>query len=181
MLVVVVVVEEEEAVVCLVRWRVLDDDEDEGFFIRPEVADEARPPVLLSMMAVAKEADFLRANLLLLSAEAACWASAALLLLPFPAEADAEVDADAEADVDAVGLLVSHAFLAARPLTSPTSSAADFFLVFSSSEDRLEDMMVSRVLYAALRRLPPPFLLLGWDRAELSSSGCRVGPPAVWL
>jgi hypothetical protein len=57
----------------------------------------------------------------------------------FPVEADAEADAGA----DALGL--SHAFLAARPRTSPTSSAADFFLDLSSSDERLDDMIVSSV------------------------------------
>jgi hypothetical protein len=137
----------------------------------------------LSMMAVANEAGFFPANLLP-SAVGGCpaWAST---LPPFPVDADADADADAvpdpEPDPDSLGLFVAHAFLAALPRTSPTSSAADFFFVLSSSEDRLEDMMVSRVPYAALlRRLP--FLLLGWDWAEFSSSevmACSVGPPEL--
>lgn len=46
-------------------------------------------------------------------------------------------------------------FLAARPRTSSAMSAADFFLDLSSSEERLEDMMVSRVPMARLFLLTP--------------------------
>jgi hypothetical protein len=103
---------------------------------------ELRP---LSMMAVAKDADFFRANLLitspLVASEFACptWASA---IPPFPVDVDADTDADAKSDP----LGLSRAFfVAALPRISPTSSAAGFFLDLSSSEDRLEDMIVSSV------------------------------------
>lgn len=46
-------------------------------------------------------------------------------------------------------------FVAVRPRTSSASSAADFFLDLSSSEERLDDMMVSSVPIARLLRLPP--------------------------
>lgn len=122
-----------------------------GFLLRcdenlPPDEEEVRP--LLSIMAVANEADFFRASLLLSAWERCCccsaWVSASAPLPPFPVDADADADAEAEAEPDAVGL--SHVFFAALPRTSPTSSAADFFLVFSSSDDRLDDMIVSRVL-----------------------------------
>ena len=93
--------------------------------------------LLESMMAVAKEADFLRASLagsarVVVVVGFGCGSVEEEGSAPFP------VDVDAEAEL-------SHAFFAARPRTSPTSSEADFFLDLSSSEDRLEDMMVSRV------------------------------------
>lgn len=93
--------------------------------------------LLESIMAVAKEADFLRASLagsgwMVVVGLGCCCCSVEEGSAPFP------VDVDAEAEL-------SHAFFAARPRTSPTSSEADFFLDLSSSEDRLEDMMVSRV------------------------------------
>ena len=124
-----------EEVVVRLLW--FFDDED----LAP---DELRP---LSMMAVANEADFFRASLLL-SVWDCCSvslpASASAPLPPFAVDADADADADTDAE-DAVRLS-PHPFLAARPRTSPASSVADFFLVFSSSDDRLDDMMVSRVL-----------------------------------
>lgn len=95
--------------------------------------------LLESMMAVAKEADFLRASLA---------GSAMVVVLVVVGSGCGSVEEDGSApfpvDVDAEAKL-SHAFFAARPRTSPTSSEADFFLDLSSSEDRLEDMMVSRV------------------------------------
>jgi hypothetical protein len=156
------------------------------------VFPEERPLLLLlvSIIAVAKEDDFLRASLafafalasravlslgLGVGASALLLPAVLLLLLLFPA------DADAEPEADVLGLL-SHALRAARPRTSPASSAADFFLVLSSSEDLLEDMIVSSVPYAVLLRCRP-FRLLGWDRDDASSSegmACRVGPPEPW-
>jgi hypothetical protein len=102
--------------------------------------DELRP--LLSMMAVAKDADFFRASLLASVVdllEAACCPAG-----ESPVDAPAEADAEAEPDPDALGLL-SHVFRAALPRTSSASSAADFFFDLSSSDDRLDDMIVSRV------------------------------------
>jgi hypothetical protein len=102
--------------------------------------DELRP--LLSMMAVAKDADFFRASLLASAVdllEAACCPAG-----ESPVDAPAEADAEGEPDPDALGLF-SHVFRAALPRTSSASSAADFFFDLSSSDDRLDDMIVSRV------------------------------------
>jgi len=108
--------------------------------------------LLVSMMAVANEADFLRATLFLSllglspvvsrivgfgSSWEICCSEEVAALAKFPADDDP--------DVDALGLLLFHAFLAALPRTSPTNSAADFFLALSSSDERLDDMIVSRV------------------------------------
>jgi hypothetical protein len=115
-----------------------------GFFAwrREEVEEEAVVVLLESIMAVAKEADFFRASLaasgsvVLGLGDGCCCCSVEEGSAPVPVDADADAEADAE---------LPHAFFAARPRTSPTSSAADFFLDLSSSEDRLEDMIVSRV------------------------------------
>jgi hypothetical protein len=72
------------------------------------------------------------------------WASALLLVVVVVAGLLLPADAEAEPEADALGLL-SHAFRPALPRTSPASSAADFFLDLSSSEERLEDMIVSSV------------------------------------
>lgn len=97
---------------------------------------------MVPMMAVAKEAGFSRGGLLLLLLlllllGGGCSVSGfALALLPpllFP------VDAEAES-----GSL--HVFRAARARISAASSAADFLVGLSSSDERLDDMMVSRVL-----------------------------------
>lgn len=125
-----------------------DEDGDDEVF----AAAAALRSLRVSMMAVAKEADFLRASLLLLVMVVTsavvevrvgfccccggCPGGISVLLPLFPVETAAD-------DADALG--VSHVFLAALPRTSPTSSAADFFLDLSSSDDRLEDMIVSRV------------------------------------
>lgn len=102
-----------------------------------EDGEEERP---LSMMAVANEADFFRTNLLLLAVVVdACCCESASVLPPFPVEADAVADPDPDA------VAWYPAFRAALPLTSLASSAADFFLDLSSSEDRLDDIMVSKV------------------------------------
>jgi len=128
------------------------------------------------MTAVANEADFFLASFW---AFASSWASTDAVppspwLLEWPLEVDPEPD-----PVEA-----SHLLSEARPRTSSAISAADFFLVFSSSEDRLDDMIVSRVPYATLLRRAPP-RLLRCERATLSSSSelmaCRVGPPPLWL
>jgi hypothetical protein len=72
------------------------------------------------------------------------WAFALLLPVEVVAGLLLPADADAEPEAEALGLL-SHAFRAALPRTSPASSAADFFLDLSSSDERLEDMIVSSV------------------------------------
>src|SRR5690606_13251400 len=92
--------------------------------------------LLVSMMAVANEAGFLRASLSIVSLSLSLVVFAALAA--FPADDD-DTDID-----DALGWF-SHAFLAALPRTSLTSSAADFLVALPSSDDRLEDMIVSKV------------------------------------
>jgi hypothetical protein len=81
-----------------------------------------------------------------------------------------------------VGDELPESFLAALPRISSAISAADFFLVFSSSDERLEDMMVSRVPMARLLLLV--LLLLFLCRLMLRSSSevtaCSVGP-CSWL
>jgi len=81
------------------------------------------------MMAVANDADFFRAN--------GPWKFRCRDW--FSAQCSGFV-VDPDFDPDPVEL-----FLAALPRTSSAISAAGFFLVLSSSEDRLEDMMVSKV------------------------------------
>ena len=134
-LVVVVVADADVVVADLRLWR----DEVEAAAAAAAVVF-VLPALLLSMMAVAKEADFLRASL---------FGSGVVLVVDsgFAVEEGCAfpVDADADADADAEDVELSHALRAARPRTSPTRSAADFFLDLSSSDDRLEDMMVSSV------------------------------------
>ena len=81
---------------------------------------------------------------------------------------------------DEVGDDPSDAFVVARPRTSSAISAADFFFVLSSSDDRLDDMMVSRVPTARLLLLAAPRLLRGRLplplRSESDVTIWRVGP-----
>lgn len=118
----------------LCRWR---DEVEVVVVVVFVLAALPRPPLLLSMMAVAKEADFLRASLFGSGAVGTGFVEEEGSGFP--------VDAEADADADAEDVELSHALRAARPRTSPTRSAADFFLDLSSSDDRLEDMMVSSV------------------------------------
>ena len=70
-------------------------------------------------------------------------------------------------------------FLDVRPRISAASSEADFFLDFSSSDDRLDDIIVSNVPIARLFLLAACLLRLVVVLMSCSSSddtACNVGP-----
>jgi hypothetical protein len=83
---------------------------------------------------------------------------------------------------ESVGDDSPDSFLAALPRISSAISAADFLVDLSSSEDRLEDMMVSSVPIALLLLLAPlrRFLCRFMFRSSSEVTACRVGPWFSW-
>ncbi|KAK2067552.1 hypothetical protein P8C59_001286 [Phyllachora maydis] len=117
----------------------------------------ARPPA--SMKAAEKTVDFFLAGV---GFQPECTSVLACVVVSWLPEAPFSVEPDPEA----AGI---PEFLLDLPLISSPISAADFFWDFSSSDDRLDDIMVSKVPMATLGLRAPP-LRLRRGLAEVSSS-----------
>lgn len=136
-----------------------------GSLIREDAVSALPTLRPLSMTAVANDEDFFRKR------------------LPLDRGSEELLSWGVSCDIVAGPVELSPVFFPALPRSSLAISAAGFFFDWSSSEERLEDMMVSSVPYAALF-LRPPLLRFRWVRAAaLSSSSelkaCRVGPPML--